>query len=137
MTFVIDASVAACWCFEGEQNALADDAWRAFSAQNAITPAIWWFEIRNVLVINERKGRIDADDALVFLKDLARLPIAIDRDADSDMLMQLAKTHRLTAYDAAYLELALRLHAPLASLDAALMAAAVREGLSLLNVASE
>ena len=129
MTFVIDASITACWCFEDEQSPTADEVWNAFSTHKAVTPSIWWFEIRNVLIVNERRGRIDADDALTFLQDLLGLPITIDRDANSTVLMTLAKTHRLSAYDAAYLELAVRLNVPLVSLDRALTRAAAHEGL--------
>jgi predicted nucleic acid-binding protein len=65
--------------------------------------------------------------------DLARLRIDLDRQADGEILLALARTHRLTAYDAAYLELALRADAPLATLDRKLAAAARAAGVPLLG----
>lgn len=90
----------------------------------AIVPVLWWFEVRNVLVINERRGRIDWPGSGAFLADLERLPIHLDRQPDSEAILALARQHRLTVYDAAYLELALRMDAPLATLDQQLARAA-------------
>ena len=98
---------------------------------HAVVPALWWFEIRNILVVNERRGRIDSADSDVFLNDLARLPIRIESDSNERLVVALARTHRLTAYDAAYLDLAVRLTAPIATLDRALADAARAEGLEL------
>jgi predicted nucleic acid-binding protein len=90
--------------------------------------------VRNVLVVNERRGRIDPPGSAAFLVDLARLRIDLERQADGEILLALARTHRLTAYDAAYLELALRADAPLATLDRKLAAAARAAGVPLLGV---
>jgi predicted nucleic acid-binding protein len=84
----------------------------------------WWFEVRNVLVINERRGRINQTGSAAFLADLEKLPISFDRQSDSETVLALARAHRLTVYDAAYLELALRADAPLATLDQQLVRAA-------------
>ena len=67
----------------------------------------------------------------MFLDDLARLPIRIERGPDERLVVALARKHRLTAYDAAYLDLAVRLTAPMATLDRALADAALAEGLEL------
>ena len=91
-------------------------------------PLLWWFEVRNVLVINERRGRIDPPGSAAFLADLETLPISFDRQSDSATVLALAREHRLTVYDAAYLELARRLEAPLATLDRRLAAAARAAG---------
>ena len=87
-------------------------------------PVLWWFEVRNVLVVNERRGRIDTVGSAAFLAELEKLPILFDRQSHSETLLTLARAHRLTVYDAAYLELARRLDAPLATLDQKLAAAA-------------
>ena len=131
MPFVLDASVTASWCFEDEEASVADAAMDRLPEDHAVVPALWWFEIRNILVVNERRGRIDSADSDVFLNGLARLPIRIASDPSERLVVGLARTHRLTAYDAAYLDLAVRLTAPIATLDRALADAARAEGLEL------
>ena len=131
MPFVLDASVTASWCFEDEEASVADAAMDRLPEDHAVVPALWWFEIRNILVVNERRGRIESADSDVFLDDLARLPIRIASDPNGRLVVALARTHRLTAYDAAYLDLAVRLTAPIATLDRALADAARAEGLEL------
>lgn len=94
-------------------------------------PALWWFEVRNALVVNERRWRLTEADTADFLRGLARLPIGIDRSPDEDGVLTLARRHRLTVYDAAYLEVARRESLPLACLDGALRNAAVASGVPL------
>jgi predicted nucleic acid-binding protein len=124
MSLVLDSSVVGCWCFPDEANPIADLAFEQVGAGAAIAPVLWWFEVRNVLVVNERRGRIDPPGSAAFLADLALLRIDLDRQADGEMVLALARSHRLTVYDAAYLELALRADAPLATLDEQLARAA-------------
>jgi predicted nucleic acid-binding protein len=135
MAFVLDASVAVAWAFK-ENHPLAEQTLARLPAEEAITPALWWFELRNVLVVNERRGRITEAGTAAFLRTVARLPIATDRTPVEDDVLALARRHRLTVYDAAYLELARRLAAPLATLDAALATAAAAEGVTLDRTAS-
>ena len=90
-------------------------------------------EIRNVLLIGERRGRIDASISSHFLSHLDALPIEVDRSPSSIRLLALARQHALSGYDAAYLELAQRNAAPLATLDRRLAAAATAAGVSLLR----
>ena len=97
----------------------------------AVVPALWWFEVRNILVANERRRRIEVADSDVFLSDLARLPVRIDNNPNDRLVVTLARRHGLTACDAAYLDLAVRLAVPIATLDRALGAAARTEGLAL------
>jgi predicted nucleic acid-binding protein len=124
MSLVLDSSVVGCWCFPDEASPVADAAFDQLGADEAIVPVLWWFEVRNVLVINERRGRIDPPGSGAFLADLERLPIHLDRQPNSEAVLALARAHRLTVYDAAYLELALRTDAPLATLDQQLAHAA-------------
>jgi len=124
MTFVVDASVVGCWCFPDETNPVADLAFDQLSRRAAIVPALWWFEVRNLLLVNERRGRLDAPGTAEFLADLGRLPVHIDRDSDNGAVLGLARAHGLTSYDAAYLELARRREAPLATLNQQLAHAA-------------
>jgi predicted nucleic acid-binding protein len=90
----------------------------------AVVPALWWFEVRNTLIVGERRGRLDAIQTTEILAQIEALPISRDREPDSEAVLALARAHRLTVYDAAYLELALRADLPLATLDRQLAAAA-------------
>ncbi len=137
MPFVLDASVTACWCFSDEQSAVADSAMDRLLDDEAIAPALWTIEIRNILIVNERRGRIEPDDADAFLRDLTRLPIRIRHDADQLALVTLARRYQLTAYDATYLDLAVRTGAPLATLDRSLADAARTEGVRLIRRGDE
>lgn len=133
MTLVIDSSVAACWCFPDEAALLADQAWELLEAAGAAAPSLWWYEIRNVMVVNERRGRITRERTREFLADLGTLPIEIAPPERGDDALRLARKHKLTFYDAAYLELALRLEATLATLDNDLAKAARSEGVKILT----
>ena len=127
MPFVLHASIPACWALLDEEDQRADAAFVRMKAEEAVVPSLWWFEIRNILVVNERRNRITESDTGVFLRDLAGMRIRVDRQPEEGVLLKLARTHCLSVYDASYLELALREAIPLATLDAELTAAAVAE----------
>jgi predicted nucleic acid-binding protein len=133
MAFVIDAPIAATWLLPDESSPMADAGYRRLPAEDAWVPSLWWFEMRNIFLINERRGRIDATKSDQALALLANLPIRVDQQADGTALVRLARQHRLTAYDAAYLELALRRALPLATLDRALADAARTEKVPLIG----
>ncbi len=128
---VPDASIVLPAAFSDEQRAAADAVIDRVTVEGGVAPAIWWFEVRNALLMGERRGRLKASQTTAFLARLARLRIEIDRFPAEVKLLALARQHRLTVYDAAYLELAVRVGATLATGDAALMAAARREGVPL------
>ena len=86
-----------------------------------------------MLIVNERRGRLDAAKTACVLRLLRGLPVGIDADVEEEALLQLARRHRLTVYDAAYLELAVRQGHPLATLDAALSIAARAESVHLIG----
>lgn len=133
MPFVVDASVTICWLMPDEVHPLATAAYRVFDADHAVVPWIWWFEVRNVLVANERRGRLDADKSNRALGILRRHPVEFDRSPDEGGVLALARRHHLTVYDAAYLEVAQRMGIPLATLDAALADAARAEQVPLIG----
>jgi predicted nucleic acid-binding protein len=133
MPFVVDASVAVSWFMPDERHPIADAAFRKNTDDAAVTPVLWWYELRNVLIVNERRGRLDNAKTVRVLRLLQGLPVAIDADVEEEALMRLARWHRLTVYNAAYLELALRKGYPLATLDAALSIAARAEGVPLIG----
>ncbi len=132
MAFVLDASVTAAWCFADEESVVADVAMQRLLDDEAMAPALWSMEIRSILIVNERRGRIDTADADAFLRDLDSLPIRVRHDADLRALLGLARKHHLTAYDATYLDLAVRTSAALATLDRSLAHAARTEGVRLI-----
>ena len=124
MPQVIDASVTVAWGLADEDHPTAGRAEQRLLGDVTYAPSLWWFEVRNTLIVAERRGRIVETDVGRFLADLGRLPVEIDFEANEADLMRLARDHRLTVYDAAYLELAFRKKADLATLDRALMNAA-------------
>jgi predicted nucleic acid-binding protein len=133
MPMVVDASVTISWYLADEATDTAQSVLERLRESEAIVPALWWFETRNVLLMNERRGRLDQSQTTAILAHLARLPIALDREPAGDAALALARAHRLTFYDAAYLELALRRDVPLATLDRRLAAAARTAAVRLLG----
>ncbi len=136
MEWVFDASVTMAWCFDDEKTAETDALLDRIGAGSpAIVPQIWALEVANVLVQVGRKGRITPAKRRQFLAMLEGAAISIDvipaKSVFNDVL-QVAKEHRLTSYDASYLELSMRLGLPLATLDKALHKAARATGVSLL-----
>jgi predicted nucleic acid-binding protein len=136
MAFVLDASITACWAFQDEDHPDAGLAFHRMRDEEAVVPCLWWFEVRNILVVNERRRRIAESDTAAFLLNLSRLRVRLDRLPEGDAVLRLARTHRLSVYDAAYLELARREGLPLATLDAGLRRAAAGEGVDLLSSAT-
>lgn len=128
MTFVLDASIAGTWCLPDETDALADAAFAGIASGGAWVPALFWFEIRNLLLVNERRGRIDSGSIAQLLMRLDAMPIEADHEPRSGDVLELARTHGLSVYDAAYLELAQRRALPLATADRRLAAAARAAG---------
>jgi predicted nucleic acid-binding protein len=127
MPFVLDASIALCWAFEDESDPRADRALERMRTDTAWVPALWWFEVRNALIVCERRGRLSEADTVALLHMLARLRISVDRSPEGAAVLSLARRHRLTVYDAAYLELAQRQGLEIATLDGALAGAARAE----------
>jgi len=130
---VIDNSIVLAWCLADESHAIADAAMQAVIEHGAVVPGIWWYELRNALVVNERRGRLEPADTQATLTDLRDLSIAIDRDHDEGTILRLARTHGLSIYDAAYLEVAQRSELPLGTLDDRLRIAALSAQVAVLS----
>jgi predicted nucleic acid-binding protein len=137
MQWVFDASITMAWCFEDERTAQTDALLdQLVTNLPAIVPQIWPLEIANVLVHATRKGRISQAKRRQFLTLLSGAPITVDlRPAPEifDHVLLLADKHRLTAYDASYLELSMRLGVPLATSDDDLRRAALSVGLRMMS----
>jgi predicted nucleic acid-binding protein len=122
---VIDASALAGLVLPDEDGlAIA----QMLASAVPVAPQLIWAEIRNLLLMAERRGRIGAGVVEQALAAIGDLGLVLDVGAGSDRVMDLARRHRLTVYDALYLELALREALPLASADRALIRAAAAEG---------
>jgi predicted nucleic acid-binding protein len=130
MPFVVDASVAGSWLLPDEDHPEAITALDRLNDDEAFVPALVWFEIRNLLLAGERRHRITPAQTAEALSVLDGLPLQVDNQADGDTTLQLARAHRLSVYDAVYLELALRRRLPLVTFDNQLAAAAKRLSLS-------
>ena len=130
MAFVADASVAAAWVLPDETAAVSDVALDRLDAETAKVPGIFWHELRNLLLSAERRGRIDSGYADASMVRLRRLAIVSLAETDDREVMALARAHRLSAYDASYLALAMREGCALASLDRRLNEAAAAEGVA-------
>ncbi len=133
---VLDASVALAWCFEDEATTATRSVLERLAAEAASVPAIWHIEVANVLALAERRRRITRADSAEFIATLEDLLIVIDEETSSRALsriLDLARSERLTAYDASYLELAMRLGVPLATKDGVLGDAAERLGVAVIR----
>lgn len=132
-SIVLDNSVVLSWCLQDEAEQLAEQAMRRVIEYGAIVPGTWRYELRNALVVNERRGRLSAADTAATLADRRQMRIAIDQTHDEGVVIALAREHNLSVYDAAYLEVALRHTLPIASLDQRLLQAALALKISILD----
>jgi predicted nucleic acid-binding protein len=134
---VLDNSITMVWGFEDEADSYAAALLDLMPTLRAYVPALWPLEVANVLLVGERRKRIKRAAAAQFLAILGSFPITIDDETTSRAwgdTLNLARTQGLSAYDAAYLELAMRRGLPLATLDAKLRAAAEAVGVGLYEV---
>lgn len=132
MTLVIDSSAIVALALADEDAVYAESVLDHLAIEPAIVPMLFWYEIRNVMLQAERKQRIAQGDVDAFLSEFNRLAVHIDTHPDEASVMSLARMHRLTSYDASYLELAIRANATLATLDQRLKAAALAESVPVL-----
>lgn len=129
--FVLDASVTMAWCFQNEATEASDRLLGELVQDAAAVPSSWHLEVANVLTTSERRRRITAAGSAEFIEMLSGLVVDVDDETPArawSQVLDLARAERLTAYDAAYLELAMRLGAPLATKDKELGEAAERLG---------
>ncbi len=126
-SFVVDNSIVITWCFQDEANDYADAVLNSLTDAAAIVPSVWPLEVLNVLLVAERRQRLQQTDSARFLALLSQLPILVDQsrlEGRMGELLALGRANQLSSYDASYLELAMRLGVPIATLDQRLMAAA-------------
>jgi predicted nucleic acid-binding protein len=135
---VLDCSVAISWCLPDETDIYADAVLSLLTAPEhmveAVVPSIWSLELANTLLVSERRGRVLPEQQQEILDLIEALPIWVDALTASQALgatFQMGKDYNLAAYDAAYLELAVRRSLPLATLDQRLTEAAIAYGVFL------
>ena len=131
---VLDTSVTMSLFFSDETSPYADAVLDRLDSTRALVPALWPIEVANVLLIGERRQRAIPAQCDQFVQLLATLPIDVEPGPFADLLLTalpVARLHALSTYDAAYLDLALRLELPLATLDTRLIAAAQVAGVTL------
>ena len=136
MSLVIDSSATLAWIYPEEATEPVGQVFDRVIESGAWVPSLWRLEVARVLEMGVRRGRNAAAFRGATLADLELLPIQTDPDTDRfawRSTLQLSERHRLTLYDAAYLELAMRRGLPLASLDRELRAAAAVENVVLLG----
>ena len=130
---VIDNSVFMAWCLGDEDEPTAILAMQRVADDGGIAPRIWWYELRNALLMSERRGRISPQQVLATLADTVALAIEIDENHNEASILSLTRQHELSVYDAAYLEVALRRNLPLATLDRRLHDAAETMGVAVVR----
>ena len=136
MSLILDSSVTLAWIYSDETTESIRRVFDIVTNNGAWVPALWRLEVANILEMGVRRGRTDAAFRDAILADLALLPISLDPETDRQAwgaTTRLAARHRLTLYDAAYLELARRRGLPLATLDRELRIAAGAEEVALLG----
>jgi predicted nucleic acid-binding protein len=124
------------WAFREELTPFAERLLTDLVAGEALVPAIWPLEVANVLLVSERRGRINRVDVARFTELLLGMPIRVHGATEGfafEEALPLARDTGLSVYDASYLELAGRLGLPLATLDAALVRAAGKVGVTILS----
>jgi predicted nucleic acid-binding protein len=137
LSLVLDSSVTLAWVYSAETSEEVSAVFARVVESGACVPALWRLEVTNVFEMGVRKGRSDSTFRDAALADLALLPIAVDQETGRQAwaaTAKLAARHRLTLYDAAYLELARRRCLPLATLDNELRVAATAEDIALLGL---
>jgi predicted nucleic acid-binding protein len=127
MALVVDSSIAASWGLPDENCLAAAQALDAAATEEVIVPGVFWHELRNVFLVNERRRRLTSEETEIGLKLVEAMSPRIDETTSHQDILHAARRHGLTAYDAVYLALALRIGATLATLDIDLAKAATSE----------
>lgn len=135
-SFVIDNSIVMSWFFEEEHNKKSQEVLDQLSSNQACVPSLWPYELANALFVAEKTKGIKEADSTAFINDLKTLPIVIENNNFEGItkdILSISREHRITVYDACYVELALRKDLPLASFDKDVLAVCEKIGIKLLE----
>lgn len=132
MPLVIDVSAIVGQLLDEQEAAFAEQVLSTVAEEGGVVPPVFWYEVRNVLVMCERKAKLTADQSRLFLESLDDLALEIDPLPENEQVTDAARRHALTIYDAAYLELAMRRGLVLATTDRALARAARAHGVKVM-----
>jgi predicted nucleic acid-binding protein len=135
-SLIVDCSITMAWCFAEEGTQQTAEVQDRLATEAALVPAHWFLEVANVLAMAEKRNRISVADSTLFVDLLSRLDIQVDNEFTArafDHVLPLCRSHGLSSYDAAYLEIALRRQLPLATLDEDLHQAAKSLGVAVLG----
>ena len=133
---VIDSSITIAWCFPDEKDEYSQTVLDALTSEQAFVPYLWHLEVANTLLVGERRKRSTQANTITWIGFLSSLPITVDEETRAHAFgntLSLARDHNLSAYDAAYLELAIRRGLPLACNDGKLKTAALAAGVVLFS----
>jgi predicted nucleic acid-binding protein len=128
MRYIIDASVTASWLLPDENTPEAQAYFSLLTGENGFVPPIWLYEVTNICMMALRRGRLSQHQMTEALNRMDHLPVRAQPEIPLLTIRYVAERHKLTIYDAAYLELTLRLDGQLATFDKALAAAAFANG---------
>ncbi len=133
--FVLDASVTAAWCFADEATPASQALRRSLVDSTAVVPRLWHTETANLLLVAERRRRITAIRCTELLGFLSAIPLRTEDEQQRipGPVLDLARKHGLTVYDAIYLDLSLHQALPLATRDKDLRKAALSTGVPLID----
>lgn len=130
----MDASVALAWAFPDESSGYAEEVLIALNGRTILVPALWAIEITNAVLVAERRKRVAQPEVRRFVELLRELTVVMDSQGLAESvsnILLLGRQHGLSAYDAAYLDVAMRHGAPLATLDGGLRKAGRKAGIEI------
>lgn len=136
MPFVLDTSVAVSWFFADEENEVGEAILDRLHKDDAVAPALWPLEVANALLVGERRRRSLRGEMAEIAAMLGALSVVLDEPSTSRTfgpILEIAREHGLSVYDASYLELAIRRALPLATFDRRLRDAATNTGVELIT----
>jgi predicted nucleic acid-binding protein len=133
MAFILDASIAAAWFLPDEQHDAADQLMSEIRLTVGLVPALFWFEIRNLFLVAERRSRLRAGEPILLMTQLRGLQLEDAGSGGDGLVLELAARYALTAYDASYVALARTQGLPLATGDRKMATAARFEGITIVG----
>jgi predicted nucleic acid-binding protein len=133
MAFVLDASIAASWFLPDEQSDITERLIMDLANAPGLVPSLFWFEIRNLFIMAQRRGRLAPGAALSATQQLRALPLTDGGPGADSIIIDIALRHGLSGYDASYIALAMVSSLPLATLDQKMAAVARGEGIAIVG----